>query len=45
MFVVDANMNEKETRREVIDFKQRILIEQDLSRIENYINEVITMLQ
>jgi hypothetical protein len=29
----------------MIDFKQRVLIEQDLLRIENYINEIITMLQ
>jgi hypothetical protein len=38
-------MNEKEARREVIDFKLRMLVETDLARIETYINEVITMLQ
>ena len=44
VFVMDTQLNEKESRRELIDFKQRMLIEQDLMRIENYINEVINTL-
>ena len=43
--MVDVTYNEKEQRRELIDMKQRILIEADLARIENYVNEVINTLQ
>ncbi len=45
VFVIDRSMNEKETRRELIEYKQRVLIDNDLQKIENYINEVIVMLQ
>lgn len=44
VFLVDVTYNEKEQRREVIEFKLRCNIEQDLLRIENYVNEIITML-
>jgi hypothetical protein len=42
---VDNSFNEKEQRRELIDLRQRMLIESDLSRIEGYINEIINTLQ
>lgn len=42
---MDNSFNEKEQRRELIDLRQRMLIESDLSRIEGYINEIINTLQ
>lgn len=45
VFMIDAQISEKEQRRELIELKQRYLIDQDLTRVENYINEVIVMLQ
>ena len=41
VFVIDAQQSEKEMRRELIDYRQRMVMEQDLIRVENYINEVI----
>jgi hypothetical protein len=43
--VIDAQQSEKEMRRELIDYRQRMVMEQDLIRVENYINEVIHALQ
>jgi hypothetical protein len=43
--MIDNSSNEKEQRRELIDLRQRMLIESDLQRIEAYINEIITTLQ
>jgi len=45
VFVIDAQQSEKEMRRELIDYRQRMVMEQDLIRVENYINEVIHALQ
>ena len=43
--MIDGQQSEKEMRRELIDYRQRMVIEQDLIRVENYINEVIHSLQ
>lgn len=43
--MIDSQQSEKEMRREMIEYRQRMVIEQDLIRVENYINEVIHSLQ
>jgi hypothetical protein len=42
---MDTTYNDKEQRRELIDMRQRMQVEGDLQRIENYVNEVINTLQ
>ena len=42
--MMDVQLSEKEHRRELIDFRQRMMMEGDMQRIEVYINEVITFL-
>ncbi len=39
--MIDAQKNDKELAVNIVEFRQRVLIEQDLIRAENYINEVI----
>jgi secreted trypsin-like serine protease len=41
VFLIDAQKNDKELAVNIVEFRQRVLIEQDLIRAENYINEVI----
>lgn len=45
VFIMNSQMNDKEFRRENAEFRMRIVIEQDLVRVENYVNEVTQMLQ
>lgn len=42
--MIDSQFSEKEARREIIELKQRGLVEMDLQKIENYINEIIAAL-
>jgi hypothetical protein len=44
VFLVDSQLREKEEKKEWIEIRQRHLIENDLIRIDQYINEIVDSL-
>ena len=44
IFVIDAQLNERERRREVVEIRSRMNMEVDLALIDRYVNEIFSTL-
>lgn len=44
MYIIDQLQSEKEERKEWIELRQRHLVENDLIRIDQYVNEIVDAL-
>jgi len=44
VYLIDSQLREKEEKKEWIEIRQRHLIENDLIRIDQYINEIVDSL-
>lgn len=44
MYLVDSHVRDKEEKKEWVEIRQRHLIENDLIRIDQYINEIVDSL-